>query len=480
MSEKSKGSGNQQGFLDSIFENPFGGMFDVNGDGMEDFGEQWLGLKTMQAIFEDEEKDADSDNDDVDPFDTFADEPDYSWRLYCEDGEDWGIDPEDYETEEEYEEALENAKLEAEEAFTDNSANDYFVPAASSGALPNAETPINQNLQTVATTKEAPFRIRGAVETDGTNQSAVTGMSREEYEESRRETILTVIQRIIITLFLSAIPCLMITAAFSSADGFDSNGLVCLVFGGLGIALLVMILEPSLSAIFGDLNKQQIIKETYLSSISEDEKQERARKSRTRKIVFLILVLLMISAFAAERFYVFSIYSDAETMIFEERFEEARSMLEKIKDQNYKDKAALLLLCDAHEAYSDGYYASAYYIMEEAHFYYQSDEHMNSIQTFRQILEQEHDQYIEELAASEAQKREDKIRRGVPYEGMSELRIADTSLGKPSDKVRHNSEIKNGKVYTANIYDFYSEDKLIFTARCVDGYVTNVWDDRYD
>ena len=34
----------------------------------------------------------------------------YEWRLYCEDGDDFGVDPDDYETEEEYEEALKEAK----------------------------------------------------------------------------------------------------------------------------------------------------------------------------------------------------------------------------------------------------------------------------------------------------------------------------------------------------------------------------------
>lgn len=32
------------------------------------------------------------------------------WRLYAADGSDYGLDPEDFDTEEEYEEALEDAK----------------------------------------------------------------------------------------------------------------------------------------------------------------------------------------------------------------------------------------------------------------------------------------------------------------------------------------------------------------------------------
>ena len=32
------------------------------------------------------------------------------WRLYAEDGSDYGLDPEDFDMEEEYEDALEDAK----------------------------------------------------------------------------------------------------------------------------------------------------------------------------------------------------------------------------------------------------------------------------------------------------------------------------------------------------------------------------------
>lgn len=39
----------------------------------------------------------------------------YAWREWCEDGADFGVDPDDYETEDEYEEALEAAKQAADE-----------------------------------------------------------------------------------------------------------------------------------------------------------------------------------------------------------------------------------------------------------------------------------------------------------------------------------------------------------------------------
>ncbi|MCH5304001.1 MAG: hypothetical protein J1E41_03980 [Ruminococcus sp.] len=66
----------------------------------------------------------------------------------------------------------------------------------------------------------------------------------------------------------------------------------------------------------------------------------------------------------------------------------------------------------------------------------------------------------------------------VPYVGMSESKISDTSLGSPSSNVRHNYQVKNGEQYLANLYDFYQDGACVFTARCVQGRVTQVWDSR--
>lgn len=49
----------------------------------------------------------------------------HGWRNYCEDGSDYGISPEDYETEEEYDEALENVKADSFDADMD----DEFIVA---------------------------------------------------------------------------------------------------------------------------------------------------------------------------------------------------------------------------------------------------------------------------------------------------------------------------------------------------------------
>ena len=91
-----------------------------------------------------------------------------------------------------------------------------------------------------------------------------------------------------------------------------------------------------------------------MASISEDEKQKHARKTKMGKIISVVCVLLVfvsiMAVFAAEQYHIHSVYSEAEKLISEKRFLEAEEALKKIADSDYKDTAALLLLCDAHRA----------------------------------------------------------------------------------------------------------------------------------
>lgn len=77
------------------------GLFDFNGDGKTSMGEKWIAYNIFKECTKE-------DNDD-DSY-LYDDDEDYGWREFCEDGSEYGISPEDYEDEWEYEEALEEAK----------------------------------------------------------------------------------------------------------------------------------------------------------------------------------------------------------------------------------------------------------------------------------------------------------------------------------------------------------------------------------
>ena len=88
-------------------------FFDWNHDGKKDIWDTLYEYEMYRHMF------PDNDNSNNDSFSggIFDDDDNYSWRDYAEEGFDYGLDPEDFDTEEEYEEALDEAKSEWDEAF---------------------------------------------------------------------------------------------------------------------------------------------------------------------------------------------------------------------------------------------------------------------------------------------------------------------------------------------------------------------------
>lgn len=124
----------------SFWDNPFGGLFDFNGDGKEDLGEQWIAHQIFRECSKEDEAESslfsshtrhrgDDFLGDSNPFwrELLGDEAEFedgldddleialhlaetAWRDTCEIDPALDISPEDYETEEEYEEALAEAR----------------------------------------------------------------------------------------------------------------------------------------------------------------------------------------------------------------------------------------------------------------------------------------------------------------------------------------------------------------------------------
>lgn len=89
---------------------PFGRMFDSNRDGRLDFAEKWVAFKVFEEISKSENSTYRSNSSDT----YYSTGSNTAWRDTCEDGSEYGLDPEDFDTEEEYEEALEQEEQEGD------------------------------------------------------------------------------------------------------------------------------------------------------------------------------------------------------------------------------------------------------------------------------------------------------------------------------------------------------------------------------
>ena len=379
----------------------FGGMFDFNGDGKTDLGEQFIAYKIYEEVTKEDNPDSD--------------------------------DPDDL-------------------GFTPKRTNGCRQPTRSAKPLPSMQ-PIPEHL------------------------------SFADYNKRRHAFVGEVFLSILVAAALCFIPGVIVWAAISSYDAKNSaSGVVVTVFVIAGLVVAGFILYAVASGISQSYKHLMTAKEVYLKDAATEEldQQKKAKKTRTIWICSILgaglVLLIAISAVNSSR--TAAAYNNAETLIAEGHYEQAADMLASIKEKDYKDTSALLLLCQAHSQYASGRSVDAYYTMQDARFRYQSEEQNAEIASFKAILKQEYDDYISRMAERNWQEYESRITNGVPYVGMPESRMNDTSLGRPSDKVRHNYQVKNGEQYLANLYDFYQNGKCVFTARCVQGTVTEVWDNR--
>jgi hypothetical protein len=195
-----------------------------------------------------------------------------------------------------------------------------------------------------------------------------------------------------------------------------------------------------------------------------------------------LLVVLGVLMFTSVRHQaqVEETYSKALNCVSEGAYEQAEILLKSIEDEDYGDTASILALIYAMNAFEreDTFGAQKY--LNQLSFKNLTSEQQDQLDAF--VLEMtEVCKVMRELQRIEREAKEiERIRNGVPFVGMSESKISSTSLGSPKSEIRHNYECINGEQYLANLYDFVSGGRVIFTARCVRGKVTEVWDNRND
>lgn len=310
-------------------------------------------------------------------------------------------------------------------------------------------------------------------------------LSKENYPQRRKALKSSIFISIITGLLLSFLPIAVMWATIASYD--DKNSaywLVFLLFFGGGLVVLGIIWNIAIKSINQDSKNLNTMKENYQKLLSKDELSAIQKKKRNTHIItaciFGAVIAGLITISAVNTAKLASAYDKAVMLVDSSSYKEAKELFEEIEEKNYHDTAAYITLCEAHIDYDRGHISDAYYGMDKIHFYYLTSDQSKSIDEFKTTLKKEYGEYIKKKAEKREQEYRDKITYGVPYVGMSESEIKNTSLGDPSSNVRHNSEMIKGERYIANLYDFKSGNKTIFTARCVKGRVTEVWDHRSD
>lgn len=148
-------------------------LFDLDGDGKVEADEELISMmmlnhieKEMREESTDDSDDFDDDLDFIGESDSYSDEPDSSWRDTCEDGSEYGLDPQDYDNEDEYLDSLNEAKYEWRD-FCDDEGHEYDIDPE------DYETEDEYN----AAVREAKYGWR-----DTCDDGADYGINPEDYE----------------------------------------------------------------------------------------------------------------------------------------------------------------------------------------------------------------------------------------------------------------------------------------------------------
>lgn len=216
----------------------------------------------------------------------------------------------------------------------------------------------------------------------------------------------------------------------------------------------------------------------------------RRKKARMRRaVVFLIALVLTfaISRYVLQTNRVETLYRNAQEYCLAGSYDEAEKCLYELWDlegYSFRDVLKLLCYCNGRSYYVHGDIEGASYrqMNDAGALQYLPDERSEELEkeyhAFQAQVRREYAAYQAEQEKLEREAFENRIVNGVPFVGMPESRIGDTILGAPDPVVRHNTEMKSGRVYKANLYDWRINGHRIFCARCISGKVVQFWDER--
>jgi len=183
-------------------------------------------------------------------------------------------------------------------------------------------------------------------------------------------------------------------------------------------------------------------------------------------------------------------YDRAVAFILNEEYIKGSELLDKIRTPDYKDRYDFEELCDfANSVKNEKEFST--YILDMKDFGFCSPEQKVAVYKLKDKLKKEYEpireRIEEEKAAEKAREAEEEkkaearlrssLKGKVPCVGMSEKNISSTSLGSYSSKST-GQYYSVGKNYSYNTYNFSDGKRIIFSARCENGVVTEVSDYR--
>ena len=202
-------------------------------------------------------------------------------------------------------------------------------------------------------------------------------------------------------------------------------------------------------------------------------------------IIVLIIVGIAAICFINDRIAKQKAYDNAVSLIQQEKYMDALSNLRKLgwsdpKHNYYQDLDTLEDYCWGMDYYRSGKYIEATSHLGKCIGKMDSHSDLRSpydvIQEIAPLAEQQREENKLRAEEAERKRQEEWRKNGAPYVGMKESEITKTSIGRYSKTSGNYKGAKRCNLY----YWFNSKGEQIYSVRCCDGEVIQVWDDRSD
>ncbi len=225
-------------------------------------------------------------------------------------------------------------------------------------------------------------------------------ITRKDYNKAKIYVAYRSVFVCVITLII-VLPSWCITQLFiNNKFNNEIGSWLTLVITILGMVFLCLAL---LSVFYRFSNQEDdliLIKDKYLHNRTNDEfLQDRRTKKRWKRVLILFIAILFLCPTIIKEINnhkADEIYVQAEALIWNEQdYEGAKKLLESI-EIDYKDKEPLIVYCQAKIDYLNGNLEDAFLSQDDMIFGYQTEEHFNRIGAFKEVLDYEYQEYLDE------------------------------------------------------------------------------------
>lgn len=225
-------------------------------------------------------------------------------------------------------------------------------------------------------------------------------VTKEDYKKVKSDLIACVVILGICALLLCTPAFIFIVAALVTMDENSASAFVTLVILFLGIGWCIFVCVSLFRDTMKDFDKLYLLKEKYLKNRTKDEVTQDI-KIKCIKVSVFVLIIIVVFAIPIVKGKIAEskadeIYVQAEDLIWNKRdYEGAIELLENI-EIDYKDKEPLIVYCQAMIDYLNGDIEAAFLSKDDMIFGYQTDEHLNRLRSFKEVLDCEYDEYLDE------------------------------------------------------------------------------------